>query len=138
MRIHGLWGIAWAAAAVLGATGSAHAASYVAGTPATVEARPIPAEAILVNPAAPMDTADIAPADSRNHWLDVMTGADAVVSTVQRTTPSDQPGHLPEPATWAMLLIGFAMIGGAIRIAIRRSQARFEARVRRIAEGLEP
>lgn len=45
--------------------------------------------------------------------------------------------RLPEPATWVMMILGFGAIGLVIRYGIRRSEARFTARVRRIAEGEE-
>ncbi|GGB32539.1 hypothetical protein GCM10011380_22430 [Sphingomonas metalli] len=44
-------------------------------------------------------------------------------------------GHLPEPATWAMLIAGFLLIGAVIRRRIRLSEARFTERLRRIASG---
>lgn len=50
--------------------------------------------------------------------------------------PAD-PGHLPEPATWAMLIFGFVLVGAAVRRRIRQSEARFTAEVRRIAESGE-
>lgn len=43
--------------------------------------------------------------------------------------------HVPEPATWAMLMIGFGMIAAGVRHWMRRSQARFDERIRRIAAG---
>ncbi len=43
--------------------------------------------------------------------------------------------HVPEPATWAMLMIGFAMIAAGVRHWMRRSQARFDEHIRRIAAG---
>ena len=43
--------------------------------------------------------------------------------------------HVPEPATWAMLMIGFGMIAAGVRRWMRRSQARFDERIRRIAAG---
>ncbi len=43
--------------------------------------------------------------------------------------------HVPEPATWAMLMIGFAMIAAGVRHWLRRSQARFDEHIRRIAAG---
>ncbi|MBJ6121888.1 PEPxxWA-CTERM sorting domain-containing protein [Sphingomonas mollis] len=48
---------------------------------------------------------------------------------------ADRLSHLPEPATWAMLIAGFALIAAAIRRVIRHSEARFDARIRRIAAG---
>lgn len=43
--------------------------------------------------------------------------------------------RLPEPATWVMMILGFGAAGYAIRRGIRRSEARFTARVQRIAAG---
>lgn len=43
--------------------------------------------------------------------------------------------HVPEPATWAMLMLGFAMIAAGVRYCLRRSEARFDDHVRRIAAG---
>lgn len=44
---------------------------------------------------------------------------------------------LPDAATWAMMLVGFVMIGFGMRYGIRRSNAKFDQKVRRIAEGLD-
>ncbi|MDP1025886.1 PEPxxWA-CTERM sorting domain-containing protein [Sphingomonas sp. KR1UV-12] len=43
--------------------------------------------------------------------------------------------RLPEPATWAMLMIGFGATAALIRRRIRLSEARFTERMRRIAAG---
>ncbi|WP_375420719.1 PEPxxWA-CTERM sorting domain-containing protein [uncultured Sphingomonas sp.] len=40
---------------------------------------------------------------------------------------------VPEPSTWAMMLAGFALVGVAMRRAIRTSEQRFTDKVRRIA-----
>ena len=42
---------------------------------------------------------------------------------------------VPEPATWAMMLIGFAAIGVGMRRAVRKSEDNFTTRVRAIAAG---
>lgn len=42
---------------------------------------------------------------------------------------------VPEPATWAMMLIGFGGIGLTIRRAKRRSDEKFEAKIKRLAAG---
>lgn len=47
-------------------------------------------------------------------------------------------GRLPEPATWGLMILGFGGIGGAMRRRMRRSDADFTARVRRIADGEDP
>ncbi|GAA3717288.1 hypothetical protein GCM10022268_27090 [Sphingomonas cynarae] len=55
-----------------------------------------------------------------------------------RSAPVDTAmamSHVPEPATWAMLMIGFGMIAAGVRRWMRRSQARFDERIRRIAAG---
>ncbi len=44
---------------------------------------------------------------------------------------------LPDAATWAMMLVGFVMIGFGMRYGIRRSNAKFDRKVQRIAAGLE-
>jgi len=55
------------------------------------------------------------------------------------TDPIDlAPGmmaHVPEPATWMLLIMGFAMIGAGLRRRILRSEAAFTERMRRIASG---
>jgi PEP-CTERM motif len=35
------------------------------------------------------------------------------------------PGAVPEPATWAMMIGGFGMIGGALRYRRRRTRVAF-------------
>lgn len=40
---------------------------------------------------------------------------------------------VPEPSTWAMMLAGFALVGVAMRRAIRTSEQRFTNKIRRIA-----
>lgn len=55
-----------------------------------------------------------------------------------RSAPVDTAtamSHVPEPATWAMLMIGFGMTAAGVRRWMRRSQARFDERIRRIAAG---
>lgn len=42
---------------------------------------------------------------------------------------------VPEPATWMLMILGFGAIGGLMRYQIRRSEARFTAKLRRIAAG---
>jgi hypothetical protein len=50
-------------------------------------------------------------------------------------TPSTPSARLPEPATWAMLVLGFGGIGWMARRHQRRSEAAFTERLRRIAAG---
>lgn len=45
------------------------------------------------------------------------------------------PGRLPEAATWGMLLVGFGAVGFALRKAKALSDARFEAKIKRLAAG---
>lgn len=52
-----------------------------------------------------------------------------------RIADPERGGHLPEPATWALLMAGFAMTAGVVRRRIRVSEARFTEKMRRIAEG---
>ncbi|SFP45603.1 PEPxxWA-CTERM sorting domain-containing protein [Sphingomonas rubra] len=44
---------------------------------------------------------------------------------------------VPEPATWAMMLLGFGMIGFGMRYGMRRSNTRFDLKVQRIAAGVD-
>lgn len=37
------------------------------------------------------------------------------------------PGAVPEPATWAMLIVGFGLVGGAMRVSSRQSSPRPKA-----------
>lgn len=46
-------------------------------------------------------------------------------------------GRLPEPATWGLMILGFGGIAGAMRRRLRKSDADFTARIRRIADGDE-
>ncbi|MEN2787296.1 NF038132 family protein [Sphingomonas qilianensis] len=43
-------------------------------------------------------------------------------------------GAVPEPATWAMMLLGFGLVGGVMRRKIRQSEINFTARVRALSE----
>jgi hypothetical protein len=56
-------------------------------------------------------------------------------ASIDSATGSAAMSHVPEPATWAMLMIGFAMIAAGVRHWMRRSQARFDEHIRRIAAG---
>ncbi len=42
---------------------------------------------------------------------------------------------VPEPATWAMMMLGFGLIGAFLRRTFRRSEERFNAKIRRIEAG---
>lgn len=44
---------------------------------------------------------------------------------------------VPEPASWAMMLVGFGAVGLAMRSAKRRSDVKFDMKIKRIAAGLE-
>jgi len=48
-----------------------------------------------------------------------------------------QASAVPEMATWTMMIVGVGAIGFAMRRAIRRSDIRFNAKIKRIAAGLE-
>lgn len=50
-------------------------------------------------------------------------------------TPTTPSARLPDPATWAMLVLGFGGIGWLARRHQRRSEAAFTERLRRIAAG---
>jgi hypothetical protein len=42
---------------------------------------------------------------------------------------------VPEPASWAMMILGMGAVGYALRKAKRRSDATFDAKIKRIATG---
>lgn len=42
---------------------------------------------------------------------------------------------VPELATWAMMILGMGAVGTAMRRQVRRSEGKFDARIRRIAAG---
>ena len=44
---------------------------------------------------------------------------------------------VPEPATWAMLMLGFGAIGASLRSAKRRSDEKFDAKIKRITYGVQ-
>ena len=44
---------------------------------------------------------------------------------------------VPEIATWAMMILGFGLIGFVLRRAVRRSERAFDARIKRITAGIE-
>lgn len=45
-------------------------------------------------------------------------------------------GAVPEPATWAMMLLGFGVIGFSMRSAKRRSEAKFDIKIQRLTAGV--
>ena len=45
-------------------------------------------------------------------------------------------GAVPELATWTMMILGFGMVGGSIRVAKRRSDRKFDAKIKGIMEGV--
>ena len=42
---------------------------------------------------------------------------------------------VPEPATWAMMILGMGAIGFSMRLAKRRSDEKFDAKIKRITDG---
>jgi hypothetical protein len=46
-------------------------------------------------------------------------------------------GRLPEPATWALMILGFGGVAGAMRHRVRKSERDFNDRIRRITDGEE-
>lgn len=60
--------------------------------------------------------------------VDFTGGADFVAydnMTFGRAPASAVPGAVPEPATWAMMIGGFTMIGGSLRYRRRRTSVTF-------------
>ena len=50
------------------------------------------------------------------------------------TVSPSKVARLPEPATWAMMIIGFGLIGGAVRRGLRKSDERFNDYIRSITD----
>lgn len=46
----------------------------------------------------------------------------AIIDDVRITTPDAIPAAVPEPATWAAMIMGFALIGGALRRPAARAR----------------
>ena len=76
-------------------------------------------------------------------FLGAAEGFDPVVATqgqIERTPFSGvqviaSVGAIPEPATWGLMILGLGAVGGAVRRQVRRSNVRFDAKIRRIADG---
>ena len=84
---------------------------------------------------------ELAPQDRRRHDAETEAYVDAVKAVPADAGPLDRvltvAGRLPEPATWALMILGFGGIGGAMRRRMRRSEADFTARIKRIVDGDE-
>ena len=78
-------------------------------------------------------------AGASNKWL---VGA-AFLPTIDRDdgfkiasiSVTESVSAVPEPATWAMMLVGFGAVGVTMRRRVRRSEQDFTAKMRRIASG---
>ena len=76
-------------------------------------------------------------------FLGSAEGFDPVVSTqgqIERTALTGvqviaSVGAIPEPATWGLMILGVGAVGGAVRRQVRRSNVKFDAKIRRIADG---
>ena len=55
---------------------------------------------------------------------------------MQRSSPNTVATAVPEAATWAMMLIGFALAGLALRRAMRQSDAKFDAKIKQLTARL--
>ena len=44
-------------------------------------------------------------------------------------------GAVPEPATWAMMILGMSAVGFAMRRRVRASEVKFNAKIKRVANG---
>ncbi|MEH3159091.1 MAG: PEPxxWA-CTERM sorting domain-containing protein [Sphingomonas taxi] len=58
------------------------------------------------------------------------TNAEFVLDNVTVTSA------VPEPASWAMMILGMGAVGYALRSAKRRSNAKFDAKIKRMTAGL--
>ena len=77
---------------------------------------------------------DLSPGDN---YFDFTQGVDASLINVG-TGPVITPpttGAVPEPASWAMMILGMGVIGYAMRRRVRASEINFNAKIKRIAEG---
>lgn len=72
-------------------------------------------------------------APSANPGTYVIQGNGTILANVNAT--SSAVAAVPEPATWAMMILGMGAIGFAMRRGIRRSDEKFTAKIRDGAEG---
>lgn len=64
-----------------------------------------------VTPLTPLPTSLVFRSISQNqptYW-------GAILDDITITTPDALPAAVPEPATWAMMIVGFGMVGGVVR-----------------------
>ena len=52
-------------------------------------------------------------------------GAGLLTGLVTATATAEAPAAVPEPATWAMMLVGFGAVGYSMRFARRKRRVRF-------------
>jgi hypothetical protein len=62
-----------------------------------------------------------------------VTGAPAGVGSNITFAAGEAPGAVPEPATWAMMIVGMGAVGYAMRRRIKASEVNFTNKVRAIA-----
>lgn len=72
-----------------------------------------------------------APFDSNGNGFD--KSSDINVRVFATVTPA--AAAVPEPATWGMMILGFGVVGAAMRRRVRASEVRFETKIKRISEG---
>lgn len=74
-----------------------------------------------------------------NYDLHGQSGVVSALFSTSANCPSfmidDLASAAPEASTWAMMILGFGIVGVAIRRAHRRSEEKFDAKIRRIAAG---
>lgn len=138
---------AWGSAAYAQPAGTFGPAKSECQVDASVASVPCADAAVLTNSnEAILATVGVRPPAKRGVFSDslaalhgLIDGSPEGAATVTRSGPLRvarvKPATLPEPTTWVMMLFGFGAIGGLLRRKIRRSEARFNAKIRRIEAG---
>lgn len=63
------------------------------------------------------------------------SGTYTQVAATNQAFASAITGAVPEPAAWAMMILGMGAIGATMRRRVRASDVKFDAKIKRISEG---
>ncbi|WP_425228663.1 PEPxxWA-CTERM sorting domain-containing protein [Sphingomonas sp.] len=77
---------------------------------------------------------DVDPGDNYYDFTQGINGGLINVGTGPVVTPPSV-GAVPEPASWALMILGFGLAGFALRRVARRSDAKFDTKIREITAG---